>query len=90
MTREDVKKQLAKSPLVWDDSSVELVAYVATLDIWAKIEYTIDGGSLFIKASVPDDSFQEFITGREDVDCLKSVAEGHRLDLICEMLGITE
>jgi len=90
MTREDVRAQLAKNPLVWDDSSVELVAYVATLDIWAKIEYTIDGGSLFIKASVPDDSFQEFITGSEEVDYLKSVAEAHRLDLICQLLGITE
>lgn len=110
MTREDIKKQLVKSPLVWTEDSYDtFVTYSASLytfvdeededkniyyryDIelgksnkWCRLEYVqrilFSGGShqiLETKGYIPP------------MDELKKIAESHRLDLICQMLGITE
>lgn len=108
MTREDVKKQLAKSPLEWieDNCYSTFVMYRALLAIsvdededknvstgydieigkdnkWCRIDYyhkifysDVRQHILESKGYVPP------------IDEIKQIAESHRLDLICQMLGV--
>ena len=110
MTREDVKKQLAKSPLVWleDNSYSTFVMYRTSLAIsvdededknvltgydielgkdrkWCRLEYY---NKMFYS-----DVCQRILETQgyqPPIDEVKQIAESHRLDLICQMLGITE
>ena len=125
MTREDVKKQLAKSPLVWRDVHdcttsgctyiTNRVRFLGDTLVYYTIRIdrnTTKGRSLKLDArlSVVMENKEwellgfelpEFSVGEASktvsnyhepcrVEKLESIAENHRLDLICEMLGITE
>ena len=90
MTREEVKAQLAKCPLEWEET-IYPDEIVSTLDISGsvKLQYTIAGTSLGVRGISYDRSI--FGTclyhGEEDP---KAKAEAHRLDLICRLLGIND
>lgn len=110
MTREDAKKQLAKSPLVWIEYSyATFVTYSASLYTFVDEEdedknvsyrYDIDLGKdnkwcrlVYIQRMLFSDGSQQILETKGYVppmDELKKIAESHRLDLICQMLGITE
>jgi len=129
MTREDVKKQLAKNPLLWrviHDGTTSynrmecihranrvkifdniLVYYTIRIDRnWGKGSSLRLNGRLFAvienkEAELLDgDKPDEFMIGVASktsnafdpcrVEKLESMAEAHRLDIICKMLGITE
>ena len=110
MTREDVRAQLAKNPLVWieDNSYSTFVMYSASLAIsvdedegknvltgydielgksnkWCRLEYY---NKMFYS-----DVRQRIIETQgyqPSIDEVKKIAESHRLDLTCQILGITE
>nr|DAK81868.1 MAG TPA: hypothetical protein [Caudoviricetes sp.] len=110
MTREDVKKQLAKSPLVWieDNSYSTFVMHRASLAIsvdededknvssgydielgknnkWCRLEYY--NKMLFSDVRQMIVETQGY---QPPIDEVKQIAESHRLDLICQMLGIKD
>jgi len=115
MTREDVRAQLAKNPLVWrqvssgcNSAGVEVLTCSADL-VEIPIEtlsyYTIREFhhmdtksivtatlSMFVEETNPCQypPYEIGIGCTPSTDDLKNMAEDHRLDLICEMLGITE
>ena len=99
MTREDVRAQLAKNPLVWREEGANDVAHL--VDLWPSrkvIEYIISEEELHLRAI--DDEWADFdkekdidlgyITDDDESGAVYFFAEDHRLDLICKMLGITE
>mgnify|MGYP000929958734 CR=1 FL=1 len=91
MTREEVKAQLAKSPLEWTRSK-DPIAEAGVMHNEVRIFYIVTDGDVLIKA---DDceicAVGEYLGYKgEDVEALKSKAEAHRLDFICRMLGVTE
>ena len=101
MTREDVRAQLAKNPLVWREEGAEEVAHL--VDLWPSrkvIEYVISEEELHLRAiddtkewadfDKEEDIDLGFITDDDESGEVYLIAENHRLDLICEMLGITE
>ena len=90
MTREEVKAQLAKCPLVWKDKELEIVAYVDTGDTPIELHYIIRGDCLYLTAFVNGGITETFIGQYEDVEYLKYASEAHRTDLICRMLGIND
>lgn len=90
MTREEVKQQLEKSPLRWEDKEVEIVAHVDTGDTPIELHYAIRGDCLNVTIFVNGETTESFIGQYEDVDYLKYAAEDHRLDLICRLLGVKE
>ncbi len=110
MTREDVKKQLVKNPLVWieDNSYSTFIMYSALLAInkdedegknvysgydiglgkdnkWCRLEYY--NKMLFSDVRQRIVETQGY---QPPIDEVKQIAESHRLDLICQILGITE
>lgn len=101
MTREDVRAQLAKNPLVWREEGADDVAHLVYLYPSHKIlEYVISDDELHLRA-IDDTKGVEGFDTKEDIDFgfidedggsgeVYFMAEAHRLDLICEMLGITE
>lgn len=129
MTREDVRAQLAKNPLVWrvihDGTTsyyrLECVHRSNRVKIFDNtlVYYTIriysnwgKGSTLRLEGellAVVENKEKELLYGEEPdvfmigeasktanafepcrVEKLESMAEAHRLDLICKMLGITE
>ena len=129
MTREDVKKQLAKSPLVWrvihdgttSYNRMECIHRSNRVKIFDNtlVYYTIridrnwgEGSILRLEGrllAVVENKEKELLYGEDPdefmigvasktanafepcrVEKLESMAEAHRLDLICQMLGITE
>lgn len=90
MTREEVKAQLAKRPLEWEETIYpdEIVTTALDFGESVKIQYTISGQSLGAMIF----SWDRPIFGM----CLHcggeahAKAEAHRLDLICRMLGIKD
>ena len=101
MTREDVKKQLEKNPLLWRKEGADEVAHLVDLFPCNKsIEYIISEGALQLRAidnteewvgfDKEEDLDIGFITDDDESGAVYFKAEEHRLDLICEMLGITE
>lgn len=94
MTREEVKAQLAKNPLVWTriQRTGELVASWAVFDSEVELQYIISGDMLYLVADGEDNATSECLADNdeEDDDALKVKAEAHRLELICRMLGIND
>ena len=110
MTREDVKKQMVKSPLVWTEDPYDtFVTYSASLytfvdgedeDKNVSYRYNIDLGKdnkwcrlVYIQRMSFSYGSQQILETKgyvPPIDEVKKIAESHRLDLICQMLGITE
>ena len=92
MTREEVKAQLAKCPLEWkEDIYGILTANVCALDRNVCITYRLIEDDVYIKAANDSGRFVgEFLGVEGGEEALKTMAEAHRLDLICRMLGVKE
>lgn len=92
MTREEVKAHLAKSPLVWKrDVEGILTAEVCPLDRNVCITYRLIEDDVYIKAANDSGRFVgEFLGVEGGEEALKTIAEAHRVDLICRMLGVKE
>ena len=114
MTREDVRAQLAKNPLVWSQVSsgrnsagvevltcradlleipIETSAYY-TMRVFHHVDTNIVTSTLSMVVEETNPCLYppyEIGIGCSPItDHLKNMAEAHRLDLICQMLGITE
>lgn len=90
MTREEVRQQLAKNPLVWERNiEGNLAAEVCALDREVRITFLLLEGDVYIKAH-RDGAHRagEFLGVEGSEEELKCIAEAHRLDLVCRMLGI--
>lgn len=92
MTREEVKAQLAKCPLEWEETIYpdEIVTTAFDISEGVKIQYTILGNSLGVRGVNYDSTLFGMCLypfGGEDP---KSKAEAHRTDLICGLLGIND
>lgn len=92
MTREEVRQQLAKSPLEWEeDIEGILTAKVCALDRNVCITYRLIEDDVYIKAANDSGRFVgEFLGVEGGEEALKTIAEAHRVDLICRMLGVKE
>lgn len=93
MTREEVKAQLAKCPLEWEEWTCVhgLFAKAVDLNDSVSVFYNIARGGLYIEAHYVDDRiYGDPIHVSEDIDELKDKAEDHRLLLACRMLGIND
>lgn len=92
MTREEVRQQLAKSPLEWEeDIEGILTAKVCALDRNACITYRLIEDDVYIKAANDSGRFVgEFLGVEGGEEALKAIAEDHRIYLICRMLGIND
>ena len=90
MTREDVKQQLAKNPLEWEEERGGATAQLQNLTRWLGVKYSITWGELSVKMHSNGDCITGYITAGYCDVTLKAKAEEHRLDLACRMLGITD
>ena len=92
MTREEVKAQLAKCPLVWKrDIEGKLISKMCYLDRAVCITYRLIEDDVYIKASYGGvRSVGEFLGVEGGEEALKTIAEGHRLLFACRMLGIKD
>lgn len=92
MTREEVRQQLAKFPLVWEeDIEGILTAKLCPLEREVCITYRLIEDDVYIKASYAGGRFVgEFLGVEGGEEALKTIAEDHRLDLVCRMLGIND
>nr|DAT62080.1 MAG TPA: hypothetical protein [Caudoviricetes sp.] len=92
MTREEVKAQLAKSPLVWEeDIEGILTAKVCDLDRDVCVAFRLIEDDVYMKAAHSSGRFVGEFLGVEGGDeALKTIAEGHRLLLACRLLGIKD
>jgi len=92
MTREEVKAQLAKNPLEWEeDIEGILTAKVCALDREVCITFRLIEDDVYIKASYAGGRFVgEFLGVEGGEEALKTIAEAHRLELICQLLGVKE
>lgn len=90
MTREEVKAQLAKCPLEWEeDIDEKLTAKVCDLDREVSIIYRLIEDDVYIKAANGCGRFVgEFIGVEGGEEALKTIAEDHRLLFACRLLGI--
>lgn len=86
MTREEVKAQLEKSPLEWENREAELVI----LTQWLEMKYSVGCGELDIEMCSPEECITDYIASSNDDTELKVKAEAHRLDFICRLLGIND
>ena len=91
MTREEVKAQLAKCPLEWSEGNNLGKAVTTPFHIqWGTtLQYEIKGGNLYICGSVVAE--KAFCVGlyHKGKDP-KDIAEDHRLEIVCRMLGIKD
>ena len=90
MTREEVNQHLEKSPLRWEGKGLDTVAYVNMGDMPIMLHYILRGDCLYLSLFVNGEVSENFIGQYEDAEYLKYAAEAHRLDIICQLLGITE
>lgn len=92
MTREDVRQQLAKNPLQWEEDTLgHLFSEVFPLDRDVRIIFVLIEDDILIKVDYGGGrSVGEFLGFEGDDEELKEFAEAHRLDLACRMLGVTE
>lgn len=92
MTREEVKAQLAKSPLEWkEDIDGILTAEVCSLEREVCITYRLIEDDVYMKAAHSSGRFVgEFLGVEGGEELLKTIAEAHRVDLICRLLGIND
>ena len=103
MTREDVRAQLAKNPLVWKKGygrfrEKYLVAplRIGELSLEMRIHHEtlgfLDQVLLVLIASAGRDVAGEILMRKvkdlPTLDEVKAQAEAHRLDFICQLLGI--
>lgn len=84
MTREEVKAQLAKCPLEWEDEEARLINLTQSLEV----KYSITWGELAVDMCSPEDCLREYIESGFCVVQLKAKAEAHRVDFACRLLGI--
>ena len=92
MTREEVKAQLAKCPLEWEeDIDGRLFAEVCRLEREVCIIFILAEGDVYIKADHGGTHHAgEFLGVEGSEEELKLIAESHRLDFVCRMLGIND
>ena len=92
MTREEVKAQLAKCPLEWEENIEGIItAKVCDLDRTVCITYRLLEDDVYIKAANGCGRFVgEFLGVEGGEEALKTIAEGHRLLFACRMLGIKD
>ncbi|EKY02407.1 CPW-WPC domain protein [Porphyromonas catoniae F0037] len=95
MTREEVKAQLAKCPLEWEEKNETISAKAISWVGFPCVDFVIFlGESLHLSMYLSeDDRLPSILISEEEeesVERLKANAEAHRLDIICKMLGITE
>lgn len=92
MTREEVKAQLAKCPLEWEEDIYgNLIAEVCPLEREVCITYRLIEDDVYIKASYGGvRSVGEFLGVEGGEEALKTIAEGHRLLFACRLLGIKD
>lgn len=92
MTREEVRQQLAKNPLEWEeDIEGILTAKVCDLDRDVCVAFRLIEDDVYIKAANVGGRFVGEFLGVEGGDeVLKSIAEDHRLLLACRLLGIND
>ena len=115
MTREEVKAQLAKSPLEWDfttpfdrdgekaiDHYANLVEISSDADVYYTIQEVIDDEGrrmcavLYLSTiDVVQHMYSPYeivlsVHGDISVDDIKKIADEHRLDLVCSLLGVKE
>lgn len=92
MTREEVKAQLAKCPLEWEeDIEGILTAKVCSLEREVCITYRLIEDDVYMKAAHSGGRFVgEFLGVEGGEEALKTIAEGHRLLFACRLLGIKD
>ena len=97
MTREEVKAQLAKCPLVWEEKNETISTKVLSWVGVPCVDFEIVlGESLHLSTYLSEDDrlpsilIQEEEEEEESVERLKEKAEAHRLDFICRLLGVNE
>lgn len=114
MTREDVRAQLVKNPLMWkstgipDEQSTSLEARILLLpeeddeeeDDRLYVEFTLSTNRKYKHSVVYLDVHGRWEFGKYEVakaigvevpvEKLKAIAEDHRLDLVCRLLGIKD
>jgi hypothetical protein len=92
MTREDVKAQLDKCPLEWEeDIDGILTAEVCPLEREVCITYRLIEDDVYIKAANNCGRFVgEFLGVEGGEEALKTIAEASRLDFACRLLGIND
>lgn len=90
MTREEVRKQLAKTPLEWEeDINGILTAKVCALEREVCITYRLIEDDVYLKAANGGGRFVgEFLGVEGGEELLKTIAEGKRIDFACRLLGI--
>lgn len=92
VTREQIEAQLAKCPLEWEeDIEGKLTAKVCDLDREVSIIYRLIEDDVYMKAANGCGRFVgEFLGVEGGEEALKTIAEAHRLDFICRLLGVKE
>lgn len=91
MTREEVRQQLAKNPLVWEDIDGILTAEACPLEREVCITYRLIEDDVYIKAANDSGRFVgEFLGVEGGEEALKTIAEDHRLLFACRLLGIND
>ena len=95
MTREEVKAQLAKRPLKWEEKNETISTKVLSWVGFPCVDFEIVlGESLHLSTYLSEDDRLPSILIQEEeeesVERLKEKAEAHRIDLICRMLGIND
>lgn len=96
MTREDVRAQLAKNPLKWKNheglTPGTMRYYAGFYFGHGKVEYDIhiddECDESTLAFCVNNDS--EYIDVEGSLSELKTIAETHRIDLICRLLNIED
>lgn len=92
MTREEVRQQLAKNPLVWERNiEGNLAAEVCALDREVRITFLLLEGDVYIKAH-RDGAHRagEFLGVEGSEEELKCIAEGQLIDFACRLLRIKD
>ena len=108
MTREEVRQQLAKSPMVWEREALPnlwieyLKAEIKQGELCIEYHirydyenYVLKRVGLYLTAmdcmEAAGECIEMHISGNfPTLDEMKALAEAHRLDLICRMLGVKE
>lgn len=92
MTREEVKAQLAKCPLEWEeDIEGILTAKVCALDREVCITYRLIEDDVYMKAANGCGRFVgEFLGVEGGEEALKTIAEGQLIDFACRLLRIKD
>ena len=95
MTREEVKAQLAKCPLEWEEKNETISTKVLSWVGFPCVDFEIVlGESLHLSTYLSEDDRLPSILIQEEeeesVERLKEKAEAHRIDFACRLLGIKD